>query len=144
MFLDEAGQVSSGQLAIIDIILCKTRGSQILFGGVLIICTMDQRQLQPINALPFLVSSFMLTIFIAVELTHSVRAHGYPKFKRLQDITRMDPLVLRDSPDLEKEFKNIAKEILVFVPDWDDEAIGPNMMRAFSRRIPAQEALNKY
>ena len=144
IFLDEAGQVSSEQLAIIDIILRKMRGSQIPFGGVLIICTMDQRQLQPIKAIPFLVSSFMLTSFVAIELTHSVRAHGYPKFKRLQDITRMDPHMLRESPELEAEFKSIAKEELLFVRDWDDDAIGPNMMQTFSRRIPAKEALDKY
>ena len=37
IFLDEAGQVSSEQLAITDIILCKMRSSQIPFCGVLII-----------------------------------------------------------------------------------------------------------
>ena len=144
MFLDEAGHVSSEQLAIIDNILQKIRGSQIPFAGVTIICTMDQWQLQPIDALPFRVSSFMLTSFVAVELKHSSRAHGHPKYKRLQDTTRMDPHVLRESSELINKFKNLAKEILVFVADWDDEAIGPNMMRAFSRRIPAQEALNQY
>ena len=56
----------------------------------------------------------------------------------------MDPHVLRENSELNNKFKNLAKEILVFVADWDDEAIGPNMMRAFSRRIPAQEALNQY
>ena len=86
----------------------------------------------------------MLTSFVAIELTHSVRAHGYPEFKRLQDITRMDPHALRESPELEAEFKRIAKEELTFVQDWDDDAIGPNMMQTFSRRIPAKEALDKY
>ena len=103
IFLDEASQVSSDFLATIDIILRRGRCSQIPFAGVMIIGTMDHRQLQPINLLPFLTLSLMLTCFVMVELKHSVRAHGHPRFKRLQDITRMDPYELRESQELRDE-----------------------------------------
>ena len=76
IFLDEAGQVSSEQLSTIDIILRKGRNSQIPFAGVMFICTMDPCQLGPINAMPFLCSSLMITSFVMVQLKHSIRAHG--------------------------------------------------------------------
>ena len=143
IFLDEAGQVSSEQLATIDIILRKGRNSQTPFAGVLIVSTMDPHQLGPINAMPFLCSSLILTSFVMVELRHSVRAHGYPEFKRLQDITRMDPQQLRRSPELKAEFAELAESNLTFVASWEDDSIGPNMLRSYSRRMPAQEALDE-
>lgn len=85
IFVDEAGQVSSEILCMIDIILRKCRSnSKTPFGGVHIMGTMDPSQLQPINALPFLRSTFMTSCFAAVELTHSVRAHGDVEFQRLR------------------------------------------------------------
>ena len=78
LFIDEMGQVSAQQMAIIEIILRYFRDSQIPFGGVLIIGTMGPTQIQPINQLPFLTSTMVLTCFKAIELNHSVRSHGDP------------------------------------------------------------------
>lgn len=145
IFVDECSQVSSETLVMIDIILRKLRGnSQTPFGGVHIIGTMDNSQLQPIEELPFLVSSFMLTCFVMVKLEHSVRAYGDVRFQRLQAISRMDPFELRASQELKDEFFTLAHDILTFVPDWDDPRIGPNMMRAFSRKNPAKRTLDNF
>ena len=143
IFLDEAGQTSAEQLSAIDIILRTKRDSQIPFGGVLIIGTMDPKQLQPIAQLPFLTSSLMLTCFRMFELKQSVRAHGDPDFHRLQTISRMNPFELLASTELKNEFFELAKQ-LTYVRDWNDNRIGPNMMRAFSRIRPAQDALKEY
>lgn len=142
LFIDELGQVSAEQLQTIDLILRRIRKSQIPFGGVLILGTMDHTQLQPIKELPILTSSFMLTCFQMVSLEHSVRAHGDPDFQRLQAITRMNPVLLQSSEALKNEFFNLAEK-LTYVSDWNDPRIGPNMMRAFARIIPAQEALDE-
>ena len=48
------------------------------------------------------------------------------------------------SAALKTEFFDLAGRILSYVNDWTDQKIGPNMMRAFSRMRPAQEALNEY
>ena len=144
IFFDELAQLSAEQLSAIDIILRYLRKSQIPFGGVLILGTMDHTQIQPINLLPFLTSSLVLTSFVAVKLQHSVRAHGDIDFQRLQSITRMNPFELRNDSSLKQEFFDLAGSILTFVPDWNDSRISPNMMRAFSRIRPAQEALNEY
>jgi hypothetical protein len=145
IYLDESGQVSAKYLSMMDIILRKVQGnSQTPFGGVHIVCTMDPSQLQPINMLPFLVSSFMLTCFMIVILRHSVRAHGDQEFQRLQELTRMDAQVLLSRPELKEEFFEKAGQLLTYVPDWDDDRIGPNMLRVFSRKLPAQQRLVQY
>ena len=93
--------------------------------------------------MPFLCSSLMITSFVMVELKHSVRAHGHPEFKRLQDITRMDPRELRQSPELKEEFMNLAKNNLTFVKNLDAEQITNNMLHSYSQKMPAMEALEK-
>ena len=132
------------QISTIDIILRKIRNSQLPFGVVLIFGSMDNEQIQPINQLPFLTSTLVITCFEAFELRHSVRAHGDPDFQRLQNITRMCPFRLRESNELKNEFFNLAGQIFTFVPNWNDSRITPNMIRVFSRIRPAQEAINEY
>ena len=56
----------------------------------------------------------------------------------------MDPFDLEHDIETKNEFFNLTERILTFVPDWSDERINPNMMRVFSRRKPAQNALDKY
>ncbi|MDB4430362.1 GIY-YIG nuclease family protein [bacterium] len=152
IFLDEAATVSAEILSALDIILRVERKSQIPFGGILILGTMDPTQIQPINQLPFLTSSLMLTCFLMVELKCSVRAHGDTDFQRLQAIIRMNPFVLMtpntpmtsEQIAIKEEFFELAGRVLTFVPNWSDPRISPNMMRVFSRVRPAQEALDDY
>ena len=95
IYLDKTGQVLSNQLATVEIILRKSRCSQIPFAGVMIDGTIDPEQLQPINQQPFRISSLMLTCFVMVGLKNSVRTHSNQYFQQLQDMTRMDPYDLR-------------------------------------------------
>ncbi len=55
----------------------------------------------------------------------------------------MIPFKLITSSTLKANFFRLAR-MLTYVPDWDDQRIGPNMMRAFSQVLPAQEALREY
>lgn len=105
---------------------------------------MDNSQIQPIDQLPFLTSSMVLTCFQAIKLQHSVRAYGDIDFQRLQELTRKCPYELRQSIEFKTDFFELAGRILTFVPDWKDNRISPNMMRVFSRIRPAQNALNEY
>ena len=104
---------------------------------------MDHKQIQPINQLPFLTSSLVMTCFEAVELKQSVRAHEDIDFQRLQNITRMDTFQLVNDSVIKNDFFELAGRILTFVPDWNDRRITPNIMRCFSRKQPAQNALNE-
>lgn len=78
LLLDECGQLSAQQFALIDIILRHARDSSLPFGGVLIFGTFDHHQLGAIEGLPFLLSSHILTDFTLVKLEHSVRASNDP------------------------------------------------------------------
>ena len=88
--------------------------------------------------------SLVLTCFYAVELCHSAQAHGDIDFQQLQQITRMDPFSLMEYIGIKDDFLRLAGDILTFVKKWDDCQMRPNMMRAFSRVRPAQEALTDY
>ena len=56
LFLDEIGQISCEMLSCLDIIICRIWKNNIFLGGLLFICTLDHKQLPPINGKPFLVS----------------------------------------------------------------------------------------
>ena len=86
----------------------------------------------------------LLTYFHGIELKHSVRAHGDFPFQQLQQITRMNPYDLTNNNTIKSEFYELAGQILTLVSSWEDSQINPNMMRAYSRKHPAQEALNDY
>ena len=144
LVIDECGQFSAQQLSVLDIVLRLARNSDIPFGGVLILGTMDHTQLGAIDGWPFLLSSHILTDFLMVRLCHSVRAHRDPAFQRIQALTRMPPSELLGTPGLEEEFKQLLRDNMTFVDGWDDERITADTQRMYARRIPAYEASNEY
>ena len=89
IFFDEVTPVSAGQLSSLDIILRDIRGSNAPFGVALIIVKMDHEQMQPIDQIPFLTSTLVMTCFQTVELKYSFRAHNDQDVQRLQEITRI-------------------------------------------------------
>ena len=144
LFIDEAGQVSAELLSIMDIILRKLRKSQMPFGGVLLLGTMDHAQLQPINASPFLCSTLILTTFTMVELKVSVRAANDALFCEFQQLTRMNPLLLRNDSEKKSRFYHLARTIFTYVRDWQDPRITPQMARMFSRRAVVKNSTALY
>lgn len=71
---DEIGQLSSEELAVLDMILRQLRDSYLPFGGVLFFGSFDHMQINCIQGLPFLLSMHLLTDFTIVRLEQSVRA----------------------------------------------------------------------
>ena len=78
LLFDKFGKLSAEFFSILNIILHKTRMTNTLFGGVLIVANMDKAQFAPINGLPILLSSHALKEFIILKLTESMRAHWDP------------------------------------------------------------------
>jgi len=76
LLFDEFGQASAQQVKTLDILLRKVCNSNIPFGGVLFILTVDPAQFGPINELSLFLSSHILTDFVVVGLYSSVRAQG--------------------------------------------------------------------
>ena len=62
----------------------------------------------------------------------------------LQELAKKCPYNLRNNTDLKNDFFELASRILTFVPNSDDNRIGPKMMRTFSRIRPAQKAVIEY
>jgi DNA replication protein DnaC/predicted GIY-YIG superfamily endonuclease len=140
LLLDECGQLSAQQFALLDIILRHIRQNSLPFGGVLIFGTFDHAQLGAIEGLPFLLSSHILTDFNLIRMKHSVRAHSDPDLQEIQNITRMSPSVLKGNVQLKEKFAKLIREHIQFADDWDDKKIGPNTQRMYSKRIKAVKA----
>ena len=99
---------------------------------------MDASQFGPIDGLPILLSSHVLTEFVIITLTESVRAHGDPDFCQIQNISRMSPSLLKGNVGLEYQFKSLCSTCLTFMENWD--SVPPDAIRMNARRKPAQEA----
>ena len=144
LFLDEIGQISAEMLAILDMILRRIRGNNIFLGGLLFICTLDHKQLQPIEGRPFLVSPMVLSCFKFISLTESVRASGDPNLQRIQKIARMHPDMYDSNPDLLSEFKSLLSSTCTFVDSWNDDIISPTTYRLYGKKYPARKASEQY
>ncbi len=95
-----------------------------------------------IEGLPILLSSRVLTEFVIITLTESVRAHGDPDFCQIQNISRMSPSLLKGNVGLEYQFKSLCSTCLTFMENWD--GVPPDAIRMYARRKPAQEASEEY
>ena len=142
--LDEIGQISSQMLSCLDLILRRVRNNNIFLGGMLFICTLDHKQLQPINGKPFLVSPMVLTCFKFISLSESVRASGDIPLHRIQHIARMHPQHYEDNPNLISEFKDLLLSTCTFVDNWDDDIISPTTYRLYGKKYPARKACQEY
>ena len=144
LFLDEAGQISAELLSVFDIIFRKMRTSSMPFGGALVFGTMDHAQLQPIKALPFLMSSLILTTFTMVQLKESVCASSDPDFREFQNILRMNPSKLPENPTLKERFCFLADTLFTYVPDMHHPSITPQMTRMYSCKNMVKSATAMY
>jgi len=140
---DEMRQVSSEMLATIDIIFRRIRNSEIYLGGILIICSMDCTQIQPVEGRPFLTSARIILCFKMVALAHSVRACE-ETFKRIQEIARYSNSKFHESPELVEEFVTKCSDHFTFVSNWDNDAITPSTFRLYSRRVLAKDAAKQF
>ena len=143
LMIDELGQVSAQMLSILDLILRRIKRSSVFGGGVLLICTMDHRQLYPINGLPPMLSPNMITSFVFRRMKTSMRANGDNAFLRIQEISRMLPSELLGSKTLLPEFRHLVETTFTFVDSIDDTRIPVNAMFVFGRHQPGRDAETK-
>jgi predicted GIY-YIG superfamily endonuclease len=138
--IDELGQVSAQFISVLDIIMRRVRNSNQYMGGVLVIATMDPRQLRPVQGLPAMLSPFMITCYKFVQLLHSVRASEDVNFQRLQDISRMLVTAYKRDANLVTEFRQLVRDNCVFITDWNDSRITMAMLQVFGRHAAVREA----
>ena len=144
LFLDEIGQISTEFLALLDKILQFIRGNNIYMGGLLIISTLDHKQLQPVSGRPLLISAHILSCFRFILLKESVRAAGDPALQRIQNIVRMHPKAYEDNPELLTELSQLIKDNCTFVDSWNSPEICPGVFRLYGKKYPAKKASKEY
>jgi hypothetical protein len=91
LVIDELGQVYAKVLSVMGMILRRARKRSQFMGGVLLISTMDNMQLAPVDGRPPLTSPYIITSFSFFKLYHSVRASQDPILQQIQDITPLPP-----------------------------------------------------
>ncbi len=94
LFIDELGTLSNQQLAVLDIMFQKYHNSPLPFDGLLILGSLDPRQIGVIKAMPLLRFTIILTCFQAVKLCHLVRAFHNPEYQELLNIMWTNPIDL--------------------------------------------------
>jgi hypothetical protein len=142
LFIDELGQISAELLSTLDIILRKIRNNNIFFGGLLIIASMDHRQLPPVTGKPFMMSSHVLSCFKFSVLDHSVRASQDSYLEIIVNIARMHPDLYTD--EIIADFEWLLSNKFTHVDSWSDPLITPDVYRIFSKKLPAKESVEKY
>ena len=144
LFIDEIGQVSAELLSTLDILLRQIRNNNIFFGGLLIIASLDHRQLPPVKGRPFLMSPHILTCFNFCILEHSVRASSDPNLQKIIKIARMHPDEYIRNPSIIDEFRDLSERCFTFVSSWQDPIITPDVYRILSRKRSSKEACDDY
>ena len=124
-------------MTILDVILCTIRQSNTYLGGLLIIGTLDHRQLPPVKGKPLMTSPHIISPFEFIVLQHSVRASGDPDFQRLYNIARMYPRHYEEDSKLIKEFKHL-------VGRSSNPVITSATCRMYSKTIPAKKTAKDY
>ena len=134
LFIDELGAVSGELLATMDIIARHVKESSSFFGGMILICSMDPRQLLPVTGMPVMLSMNMMTEFAFSELKESVRAANDESLRRLCELSR----TIEWTDDKKSEFKTIIKEKCNFVSSLNDSRIPEDAVFVFGRKAPCK------
>lgn len=144
LFVDECGQVSAELLSVLDIIVRKVRDSSLFMGGILVIGTIDQVQLQPIRGLPFLLSPYVLTTFSMVVLREYVRCSKCLVLQEINEICRAFPQTDLEWKKLTRRLRYLLSTFCTFVDSWDSSLITDSVLRIFPKREDANRAVKKF
>ena len=142
--LDEAGQVLAELLSVMDMILRRILNNDIIFSGILILCTIDHARLPLYVGNPFFISCHILSCFQIVRLEHSAHANADPLYRRLQDIARIHPGKHVADPMFPTEFRDVASRLFIFVSDWNCKEIDQNPYSLYGKNITAKKVTAQY
>ena len=142
LFLDVIGQISTELLCIMDIILWRIRDNDICMGKILVIGTLDHKQLPPVQGHPFLTSPHVFSSYEFSMLKKSVRANGDINHQRVQEIIRTHRSL--HTKEVLEEFEFLISEFYTFVESWNDPIITPDVFRAYGKKLPANAACLNY
>jgi predicted GIY-YIG superfamily endonuclease len=131
---DELGNISTQLFSAIEIIFRTVRNNNLLFGGVLVIASIDTQQIKTIDGLPVMLSSFIISSFSAFVLRNSVRAADDEHLQRLITLSRLSTDKYKQDPRLLEEVRWIIKDKCTHVSDWSSPEIPISAYRMFGTR----------
>ena len=140
LFIEEIGLFSSELLAVIDRLLRALKENDKPFGGVVLICTGDHRQLTPISGSYVFLSSHFVTSFNVFLLDHSVRAANDIDLQNLIQLLRMPRLHRRDRQEVISILRRRCLNRMV--ASWDD--VDLNTIRVVGKRSAEKLVMNKW
>ena len=135
LLVDEFGVIPAHLLSVIDIVMRYIRSSNKPFGGIHIIATLDNLQIDPVKGRHPLLSPLLTTTFIFEKLCQSVRAAADPHWQRIQEITRM-PLHELQQPEIKDEFILLVTTHCTFVENSKDNLYPKNPFHVYGKREP--------
>ena len=138
LVIDELGQVDAATLAVLDLILRRVRKSTHFFGGVIILATMDVKQLKPIKGLPPVMMPSMLSTFLFHQFVVPLRTSD-KILQRIQEITRLGAEEL-GTAEIKLEFISLISNNCLFVKTLADPKIPANATYCFPRHAPCRVA----
>ena len=139
LFIDEIGQITAELLSTLDIILRRIRRNNTFFGGLLIISTMDHKQLPSVKGIPFLVSSHIISCFKFSVLKHCARAGKDYNLERTVNIARMN--TEEYNSNLLHEFEKLIVNSFTHVNNWRYELIKPVGFRVSPKKYQQKNQL---
>lgn len=141
LLLDETGNIPAELISVLDIVMRYIRNSDKPFGGLLILSTMDNLQIDPPTGKHPLLSSLFISTFNFFRLQECVRAADDANWRRVQEITR---LALPDlTKDIEEEFVNLLVTCCSWVENDTDPTIPPNALFVYGKNEPIRQQEQK-
>lgn len=74
LIVEEIGLIPSHVCHVLDLVLRKIRDTSLPYGGVLLLCSGDPKQLKPVSGRSIFISSSMFTVFQVMKLKYFVRS----------------------------------------------------------------------
>jgi hypothetical protein len=139
--LDEMEFVPSEFFNVLDNVLRYIRNKKTLFGGMLVVATMDPQQLPPVEGHPCLTSSIILTSFRLLVLNEYVRSRTDSNLQRtITLIRKLQPLTQEEM----EEFIHLVITYCTHVNSWDDPHITADTIRILGTRKGVHTAETTY
>lgn len=143
LIIDEVGQNSAQLFSALEMICRAVRNRSDFFGGIHVICTIDECQITPIDGLPFLTSPHVVSSFKLITLDHPVRAEE-ENLRLACKLVRTPAIVLQEQPELIEQIVGLVSENATFVDDWDSPRIPHDAIRVFGKKKPAKLERERY
>ena len=136
LFVEEVSMISAELWSAMDNVLQAVSENNLPFGGKIVICTGDFRQLPPPTGTFLLLSNSVLANFEVRYLKHYVRMQNQ-QGKRLLDLLSEYPV----TEACIKECCEIIDKFCIFVSTWTEVPL--DILRVFSTRVAEKEAVEE-